>query len=236
MNLIKKATYAAEKVYKQNQLPNMNPDNYRCDILLLNILCNEDIYLDSRAFKKDLCGMLILDEDEKTLVYNSNQSQTRRNFTIGHELGHYFLHREKKSQFRDRTKDILDNTINEFEMQANAFASQLLLPNFFLYNLIGNGYHFYQIYRQTQISKQALYWRLVNYLIDIHKLEKLLAEKIVKEFQDFSIASMKNLVHHKWSPIYALILNNTHPIRTGIEFARDSRGEIIGIKSMKFVT
>ncbi|WP_144511522.1 ImmA/IrrE family metallo-endopeptidase [Bacillus sp. FJAT-22090] len=242
MNLIKEATNTAERIYKQYHYSKINPDKFRCDLLLMHIISDEDIFIESHSFSTDLCGMLVLDEYEKTIVYNSNQSQERRNFTIGHELGHYYLHRDKKSQFADRTKDMLNNSISTFEMQANAFASQLLLPNLIVHKMISNGYHFYQIKRQAQVSDQALFWRLVNYLCNIHEIAKDQAKVIVNEFKDFSIASMKNLIHHKFSKIYEIILGDTHhryfnlTPETNFEFVRDSLNEIIGIRDKNIIT
>ncbi|MFI8714237.1 ImmA/IrrE family metallo-endopeptidase [Brevibacillus brevis] len=89
----------------------------------------------------------------------------RRNFTIAHELGHYLLHRNKQSQFVDRADNMLDNTINEFEMQANSFAAQLLLPESVINLMIGYRYSFYRIAKSTYTSYDCLKWRLVSYLM-----------------------------------------------------------------------
>src|SRR5690554_6662521 len=98
MDLIQEAITAAEHVFLQNGNVIKNMMNYRCDLILSNIIFNENIRVESFSFKnEDICGMLIIDQYEKTIVYNKNQSNERRNFTIAHELGHYFLHRDKHS-------------------------------------------------------------------------------------------------------------------------------------------
>lgn len=242
MDLIKEATITAEKIYKPYHYSLVDPDKFRCDLLLMNIVTNEDIVIESHSFSTDLCGMLVLDEFEKTIVYNSNHSQERRNFTIGHELGHYYLHRKKTSQFADRSKDMINSSISVIEMQANAFASQLLMPNLIVHKMISNGYHYFKIKKQVQVSDEALYWRLVNYLFNIHEVDIENAKLIVSEFRDFSIASMKNLIHHKFSQIYAIILSNTHyryfNLTPGInfEFVRNDLKEIIGIRDKNIIT
>lgn len=126
---------------------------YRCDAMLITLLSTLDIRLDSYPFKKEhFCGMLVLDEYETTIVYNSNHSPERRNFTIAHELGHFLLHRNKQSQFVDRADNMLDNTINEFEMQANAFAAELLLPESVINLMLSYSYSFFRIAKSTYTS------------------------------------------------------------------------------------
>lgn len=64
------------------------------------------------------------------IMINSDISnEGRRNFTISHELGHYFLcHELKNGQIFD--SDIFENgsEIDEIEREANYFASCLLMP------------------------------------------------------------------------------------------------------------
>lgn len=212
MDLIQEAITAAEHVFLQNGNVIKNMMNYRCDLILSNIIFNENIRVESFSFKnEDICGMLIIDQYEKTIVYNKNQSNERRNFTIAHELGHYFLHRDKHSQFNDRQKNFNHNngnSLNDLEKQANAFASQLLLPNEIVFYFINNGLHYFQIKKKTQVSDQALYWRLVNYLINNHGLNINSAREIVDEFREFSLASMENMINHKWALIYSIIVNS----------------------------
>ena len=55
----------------------------------------------------------------------------RRNFTIGHELGHYMLHRHIVQKFECNQKALLDYGSAESkvrEHEANTFASYLLMP------------------------------------------------------------------------------------------------------------
>lgn len=210
MDLIKEAISTAEKVFLRYNFIIPDWNNYRCDSLLMNIVYEENIFIESFPFSDDLCGMLFVDEYEKTLVYNSNHLPERRNFTIGHELGHYFLHLEKKSQFADRSKDMLDNTINEFEMQANTFASHLILPDPVIIIMLGNWLHYYQIKKRVKISDTALYWRLVNYLMGNCDLNNFSAQKLVTEFRDLSKASMDNIAHHKNACIYSVILSKAN--------------------------
>ena len=73
-----------------------------------------------------------------SIFINQKKSQKRQYFTLGHELGHYFLHRkiiDQEEVFVDvdttETKTLyrLDNAVmTEIEKQANNFAAYLLMP------------------------------------------------------------------------------------------------------------
>lgn len=210
LDLIKEAISKAEEVFLKYNINIPNWNNYRCDSLLMNIAYHEKIFIEQFNFNDDLCGMLIVDEYEKTIVYNSNHSPERRNFTLGHELGHYFLHLEKRSQFEDRSKNMLDNTINEFEMQANTFASHLILPDTVILTMMSNKLHYFQIKKRVKISDTALYWRLVNYLMGNCALNRMSAKRLVDEYRDLSIASIENITHHKNAFIYSEILSKAN--------------------------
>lgn len=66
------------------------------------------------------------------IIYNSSiTSKGRINFTLGHELGHYLLHRHlSPDDFRCSSRDMLDwkSEHGQIEAQANTFASFLLMP------------------------------------------------------------------------------------------------------------
>jgi len=84
-------------------------------------------------------GNLILGSanfDRKSILINSHDNKQRERFTIAHEIGHFCLQHDQ--YLRSETileRDLLINTENEcsfnyerLEFQANAFASELLLP------------------------------------------------------------------------------------------------------------
>jgi hypothetical protein len=80
-------------------------------------------------------GMLMPHPDrtgEWGIIYNSAiTSKGRINFTLGHELGHYLLHRHLSPDgFRCSSRNMLDwkSEHGQIEAQANTFASYLLMP------------------------------------------------------------------------------------------------------------
>lgn len=76
-------------------------------------------------------GALFANESKSAwmLLYNSRiTSPGRIRFTQAHELGHYILHRQLKSEFQCTDSNMLDWTDESIEAQADIFASYLLMP------------------------------------------------------------------------------------------------------------
>ena len=75
-------------------------------------------------------------------------SEAEQRFVLAHELGHMFLHKKANAIFMDtRTQFNTDN----FELEANLFAMELLLPDSFLVE--------YRDFTIDQISRMTGYHR-----------------------------------------------------------------------------
>jgi Zn-dependent peptidase ImmA (M78 family) len=87
-----------------------------------------------------ISGATLFEDEEFTILINSSKPATRQHFSLGHELGHYFLHagvlKEEKAIID--SEDSLagprilyrqENTSTEqLEREANAFAATLIMP------------------------------------------------------------------------------------------------------------
>jgi Zn-dependent peptidase ImmA (M78 family) len=77
-------------------------------------------------------GALFIENDLKAIIYNENITEEgRKNFTIGHELGHYFLHKDRKElqcSINDLTEFNHKPHPSNIEQEANCFAANLLMP------------------------------------------------------------------------------------------------------------
>lgn len=84
-----------------------------------------------------ISGILIRDGNKVILGVNSKHHEHRQRFSIAHEIGHFLLHegnevfidREYKVNFRDNNSSLGTNIQ---EIEANAFAGLLLIPDEFL--------------------------------------------------------------------------------------------------------
>ncbi|MDN5274212.1 MAG: putative Zn peptidase [Candidatus Saccharibacteria bacterium] len=91
----------------------------------------------------NVSGVILYEEieDKFSILINATKHSNRQNFTLGHELGHYFLHQDVLKQekgFIDSdnsldTSNILyrldDAQQSTYETEANHFAAALLMPS-----------------------------------------------------------------------------------------------------------
>ena len=114
------------------------------------------------------------------IVVNENDGEKRKRFTIAHELGHLILHRyttphaDKGFRFRLKDKTYSQESIRE-EIEANAFAAELLMPEALLKAALKDMGLDYapededeavkDLADRFRVSEQALSIRLANILV-----------------------------------------------------------------------
>lgn len=79
----------------------------------------------------DLSGFLLRDGSKAVIGINSLHSKARQTFTFAHECGHFVLHPARN--FVDRSfmyyrSDASSHGADRQEVEANAFAAELLMP------------------------------------------------------------------------------------------------------------
>jgi Zn-dependent peptidase ImmA (M78 family) len=75
-------------------------------------------------------GALITNAEKSdgAIFFSSNDPRPRQRFTIGHELGHFLLPWHRQSQFQCKPQDMTFAANAEWEIQANQFSAELLIP------------------------------------------------------------------------------------------------------------
>jgi Zn-dependent peptidase ImmA (M78 family) len=75
-------------------------------------------------------GMLVANatKSEGHIFYNSQVPRPRQRFTIGHELGHFLLPWHRQSTFKCSAEDIFSRSNKSWELEANQFSAELLMP------------------------------------------------------------------------------------------------------------
>lgn len=92
------------------------------------------LVVESAALGNDVSGLLVVKDGRGTIGVNQTHVPVRQRFTIAHEIGHYVLHREEAELFIDKgyaaaRRDRTTSTGEDYgEIQANAFAAALLMP------------------------------------------------------------------------------------------------------------
>nr|WP_186322946.1 ImmA/IrrE family metallo-endopeptidase [Paenibacillus xylanexedens] len=178
---------------------------YNCEFILSTILEQFKISADPYPFRvESFCGLLAIDDYETTIVYNELHIPSRRNFTIAHELGHYFLHSKEKRDFVDRAIDMLDYEDKILEVQANAFASELVVPDDVLSLMLSYRYSFYRISKITSASVSCLRWRLLSFLKNRINLPR---KHLILLVNDYETCSQKK--QHNDSHIFKVLSKST---------------------------
>jgi hypothetical protein len=116
----------------------LNPaDRYRFDVGNLAMEVSRNFFPGdpiTKVIEDDLDGFggaLLPSESGKRwgILYDRRASPRRRRFTIGHEFGHYLLHRKKFPDGIRCDEAAVDGRVGvEVEREANAFSAALLMP------------------------------------------------------------------------------------------------------------
>ncbi len=99
---------------------------------LFDLITKQKDYIDTLnllLLKLDIgktSGFIGYVEDVPTICINYKRSIGHQNFTLAHELGHYFLHRGQAMS--DTTREIDGHNVEVIEDEANSFAKELLYP------------------------------------------------------------------------------------------------------------
>lgn len=87
-------------------------------------------------YEKALYGFIRRSGDDVEIYVNAADAYYRQRFTIAHELGHYFCHEYINDIENLEYVDLRSDASSPEEVQANKFASELLMPD----DLVKNEY------------------------------------------------------------------------------------------------
>ena len=121
------------------------------------------IVVEESTMQEGVAGNLQNKDGKWIIGLNKNHSDSRKRFTLAHELGHYVLHRRRQGDFSDsvffRSFD-MDN----IEYAANEFASEILMPESEVRKLITdkNIKNISILANEFGVSVAAMRYRLVH--------------------------------------------------------------------------
>lgn len=135
-------------------------------------LCKElGVKVETELLDDDTSGVIIMKNDRAVIGVNRNHHPNRQRFTIAHELGHFILHKNEQEVFVDRRlyRDSHSATGEDiFEIEANTFAAEILMPEAIIYQYIETEIDLYDevlirnLARKFGVSEQAFTIRLMN--------------------------------------------------------------------------
>jgi Zn-dependent peptidase ImmA (M78 family) len=125
-------------------------------------------------FKNEISGLLVRRGNEIVIGVAKEQATTRQRFTIAHEIGHLVLHEAEEvhvdREFRVKLRSQQSSeAVDVDEIEANAFAASLLMPEHFLRNDVrklsidfDDASQIQVVARRYGVSSQAMTFRLMN--------------------------------------------------------------------------
>lgn len=136
-------------------------------------------------------GLTVIDELGISFSYEEDNTIIRRHFTLCHELGHFIL----KHGGLCFTESV-DNQESIVEREANIFSAIVLMPDIVLLSKIYYSCDSFQkIKEDLEVSKQALYFRLID-LLRFYEIDTESAIKqAVEEYLDGQNASLHHYFH-----------------------------------------
>lgn len=136
-------------------------------------------------------GLTVIDRLGISFSYEKDSPVTKRNFTLCHELGHFIL-KHVGSYFTES----VDNQESILEREANVFSAIILMPDIVLLSKIFYACDSFQkVKEDLEVSKQALYFRLID-LLRVYRVDtESSIKQAVDKYLDGQNASLHNYFH-----------------------------------------
>lgn len=169
--------YKVDLNYKSQDFRNKNGIGLKSPILFKSLLNKLEILTVFKPLDDNISGMVGKIDAFKFMLINSNHSIGRQNFTIAHEMYHFFY----DEHFEETIVDYKDsNSMNE--RKANAFASFLILPDGFIDLIPDTEKKIDRITTSTLVKIEQFYQCSRSALLIRLKNLKLISEDFFKSY------------------------------------------------------
>lgn len=136
-------------------------------------------------------GLTVVDKLGTSFSYERDNPKVKQNFTLCHELGHFIL---KHNGFY--FAESVDNQEDVLEREANIFSAVVLMPDIVLLSKIYYSCEtFHQIQNSLGVSKQALFFRLLDFLREYYPGKDNEIKQAVETYIEGKNASIFRLFH-----------------------------------------
>lgn len=143
-------------------------------------------------------GLTVIDELGTSFSYEQDSPVAKRHFTLCHELGHFIL-KHDGSYFTES----VDNQESVLEREANVFSAIVLMPDIVLLSKIYYACDSFQkVKEDLEVSKQALYFRL----IDLLRVYKVGTESAIKQAVDEYLDGQNASLHHYFHQLKEILI------------------------------
>jgi len=112
------------------------------------------------SWPDSMSGMIRKEGDDCKIYVNKSHFETRRRFTIAHEIAHFILHKDLIGDGIVDDALYRSNLSNKIEAQANSFAAEILMPWDLLNKYLPTYNNVSDLARIFNVSKSAMSIRL----------------------------------------------------------------------------
>ncbi|WP_454381135.1 ImmA/IrrE family metallo-endopeptidase [Streptococcus sp. Marseille-Q6379] len=167
--------------------------NYNFNYFFQHCIQKNQIQVISHHFSNHkIEGLTVVDELGTSFSYERDNLKVKQNFTLCHELGHLIL-KHKGNYFAES----IDNQENLLEREANIFSAVVLMPDIVLLSKIYYSCKtFHQVQNSLEVSKQALFFRLLDFLREYHSDNDSEIKQAVETYIEGKNASIFHLFHN----------------------------------------
>lgn len=136
-------------------------------------------------------GLTVVDELGISFSYEIDNPKVKQNFTLCHELGHFIL-KHDGNYFAES----IENQENLLEREANIFSAVVLMPDVVLLSKIYYSCDtFHQVQNSLEVSKQALFFRLLDFLREYYPDKDSEIKQVVESYIEGKNSSIFRLFH-----------------------------------------
>lgn len=136
-------------------------------------------------------GLTVVDELGISFSFEIDNPKVKQNFTLCHELGHFIL-KHDGNYFAESVY----NQENLLEREANIFSAVVLMPDIVLLSKIYYSCEtFHQIQNSLEVSKQALFFRLLDFLREYYSGKDNEIKQAIETYIEGENASIFRLFH-----------------------------------------
>ena len=166
--------------------------NYNFNYFFQHCIQKNQIQVISHHFSNHkIEGLTVVDKLGTSFSYERDNPKVKQNFTLCHELGHFLL-RHDGNYFAES----IDNQENLLEREANIYSAVVLMPDIVLLSKIYYSCEtFHQVQNSLEVSKQALFFRLLDFLREYYSGKDSEIKQAVESYIEGNNASIYRLFH-----------------------------------------
>ena len=181
-----------QTLYQFMKDQNISLLNYRFDYFFQFCIQINNIQVLPHHFSNHkIEGLTVVDELGTSFSYERDNPKVKRNFTLCHELGHFIL-KHDGNYFAESVY----NQENFLEREANIFSAVVLMPDIVLLSKIYYSCDtFQQVQNSLEVSKQALFFRLLDFLREYYPYKDSEIKQAVEAYIEGKNDSIFRLFH-----------------------------------------